>query len=448
MRRMLFTSAAIAAALTMGLGACGDDGDKGTTDTTQTDTVSPGDTAGDTTEDATSNPDATGDTAGDTVVADPCTPNPCTNPPAPTCDEDGKVVTAGATGTCTANGAVPECAYTTTATACEPDEVCATGACIAAGDPCEYEFAEAASVVTEIRIASLAADNSDDCCFDFNGDDKVDNKLGSILKTAAGLVGDLNGTIKAQVDDGKLVILLEEEGLDDVTTDSSITLNGFIGDPTAGAKTGADADGLGTFTALNSSFLPGTAVPLISFQNAAIAAGVLSGGPTVFTLSLPLLEGAPLVVQISMTQLEGKVTTGPNGKGLDIGAQATGDLGAKLGGVIKEVDLYEAVNSFIASSCVVVTDADNKLVSLGADGTWKCASTTASGGNPAEVDSSACDEDDPAKKLAGFCGALALFIRPDVDTDMDGKNDAISIGLWINATSATITPDPVCTPVR
>ncbi|MCA9513666.1 MAG: hypothetical protein KC635_01870 [Myxococcales bacterium] len=445
---MLLTSAVLAAALTMGLGACGDDGETtGTTDTVQNDTSTTDSTTTDTsTGDDTNVPD----TSGDTTVADPCTPNPCTNPPAATCDDMGMVVTYGATGTCTANGSAAECAYTSSMADCDSGKVCAAGACVEAGDPCEYSFDEKASVVTEIRIASLAANGADGnptdhCCFDFTDDGKIDNKLGSILKTVGSLVGDLNGTIKEQVDGGSLVILLEEKGVDDTTSDSSVSLNGFLGDPVEGTKTGAEADGMGTFTASNSSFLPGTATPLISFQDASIAASVLAGGPTVFTLSLPLLEGAPLVVQISMTRLEGKVSTGPNGKGLDIGAENETDLGAKLGGVITLTDLYSAVNTFVAGSCVTVTDADNKLVSLGTDGKWKCASTTASGGNPAEVDTSACDDNDPAKQLAGFCSALVAVVGPDVDTDEDGTKDAISIGLWVNATSATITSDPTCT---
>ena len=136
-----------------------------------------------------------------------------------------------------------------------------------AGNTCEYAFDEKASVVTEIRIASLAANGADGnptdhCCFDFTDDGKIDNKLGSILKTVGSLVGDLNGTIKEQVDGGSLVILLEEKGVDDTTSDSSVSLNGFLGDPVEGTKTGAEADGMGTFTASNSSFLPGTATPL------------------------------------------------------------------------------------------------------------------------------------------------------------------------------------------
>ena len=46
--------------------------------------------------------------------------------------------------------------------------------------------------------------------------------------------------------------------------------------------------------------------------------------------------------------------------------------------------------------------------------------------------------EDACAQVADYCGILLLFLKPDLDTDFDGKNDAMSVGVWVDATSATI----------
>ena len=64
---------------------------------------------------------------------DPCTPNPCTSPPADTCTSD-TLQQHPNPGTCTSPAGVPQCGYTSTMQDCTTiDRVCQGGACV---DPC------------------------------------------------------------------------------------------------------------------------------------------------------------------------------------------------------------------------------------------------------------------------------------------------------------------------
>jgi len=439
MRKFSRLSSAVLAAFSFGVVAC-DSSPTPAGDTTQTDTVADttDTTSGETTPDATT-PEAT----SEVTPANPCDPNPCTAQKAPTCDADGKVVTYATPGTCADNDGLAACTYAETATACANlGEVCSGGACLAGGDACNYVFDERVSYVTSIAVANQGAD--DTCCFDYTGDGQPDNSLGDLLKTAGTLLGlDVNAQIAAQIAGGTLVLLLETKGVEDVVNDSSVNISGFYGaDGDADAEN--NAAGTSTFTVDPSSFQSGTQLPLIGFPGASIAAGVLTAGPNLFQLSLPIV-GAQLDIAVSETKVEGDVALGPNGHGLTMGAGA--GLGTKLGGVIKRDDLYAALNAFVATcTCVEFTNAaDTQLV--GDDGQCNAAKTD-----------KCTDADGPAcKQLPPLCGTLLAFIDSDVDTacltsgsyneaDCDGENDAVSVGVWLKATSGTIAGVQECTP--
>lgn len=441
MRKFGLTSGVLAAVFAFGLVACGDSG------TTETDTTQATDTVGgDTIAEADA---ADTSVAGDTTVADPCDPNPCTHPPGPTCNGDNTaIVAAPAVGVCTDDAGTATCDYSaTTETACTGSRICSNGTCADPGDPCDYVFDAKVSYVTHLALASQAkatapAKPADDCCFDYTDDGIVDNKLGSILALASSLIGDLNATIQGQVDSGSLVLLLETVGVTDPANATGVTINGFLGED-ANADLTDNASGTASFTVNNSSFKPGTKDALISFTGAEIASGKLTAGPSLFSLSIPILEGAVLSLDITQTRVESIVSTGPNGEGLvmtgDVNDPDTSEpYGAKLGGVITQADLFNGINGFIDASCVTINDDDGKLVSFNAGtGKWACAKT-------ADVDDSTCEDGDPATQLTSYCGALLAFIVPDVDTNDDGVKDAISIGLWLKATSATALADPAC----
>lgn len=450
MRNLTRYSVVLAAALSWGVAACGDDSSPGTSDTATTTTTEADTSTG---TDATVTPDATttedGTTTTDTV-ADPCTPNPCTTAPAAGCDGNS-TVTYAATGTCTNTDGAATCDYAATTTACTGTDVCSAGSCVAAGDKCDYTFDERVSYVTTIRVGNQDANKDpgtnlpyDACCFDFTGDGKPDNKLGTILKAVATFTGDINSLIQENIDSGSLALLLETKGVEDVTTDADFDMYGFYG-ADADADLENNAAGTSAFTVNPSSFLEGTSTPLIGFEGASIAAGVLSAGPSLFQLSVPIV-GAQLDIAVSNTQLEGVVAVGPNGKGLTmdgdvaIHGDASGDTyGAKLGGVIKKSDLIAALNHYMDTcDCTYKNSAQEtvtEFISTTGD-TAKCNTATCTG------------EGQACTALPSYCSVLIGLVSPDVDLTDDGKTtslgDGISVGVFVKATSASISGVDSC----
>ncbi len=457
MRTLLRPTLILAATLGLALAACDSDSNPGTTDTgagvdatTDTgggaDVTSPeedgaaGDAAEDTATDA-----GPADTAQDTAPPDPCDPNPCT---AKAAECVGTVATTyTAPGTCTAVDGAATCEFAKdTETDCTTDgKVCSNGACVDGGDPSAYTFSGQASFVSGMRIPSP---DTDPCCFDYTDDGAPDNALGTLLDSLSGLLGDsdVNGMIQSSIEDGTIAILLEYVGLDDATSDDSLTMNGFYGayaslDANGNPDYATALTGEGHFTADASSFIEGTAVPLISFAGAKIEAGVLQAGPSLFTLNFPLM-GMVLSASVSGTQVEATVTANANGKGLDF-------TDAKLGGYVKGEDLASAVNA-IANGCDCL-GLTTDLITFNPLATEpKLACDPAA---QADVDANTCTDADGSicTGLAGYVGTGGLvctglfLLAMDVDSDGNGKADSISVGVRLDGVAATIdglTPPP------
>ncbi|MFO0749920.1 MAG: hypothetical protein U1F43_30260 [Myxococcota bacterium] len=452
MRNFTRFSTVLAAALTWGVAACGDDANPGTSDTTTTTDAT---TATDSTSTDSTATTTTTDTTGDTNPTDPCTPNPCTTPPAADCDGNS-AVTYAATGTCANNDGVAACTYAETPTPCTGTNVCVDGACVAGADKCTYTFDDKVSYVTNIRVGNQDANKDpgtnlpwDACCFDFTDDGKVDNKLGTILAAAASFTGDINALIQENIDSGSLALLLETKGVESATADDDLDIYGFYG-ADADADLTNNATGMSSFTVNPSSFVTGTATPLIGFEGAKIASSTLTAGPSLFQLSVPVV-GAQLDLAVSNTQIEAVVATGPNGKGLTMDGTVEdhsnpGDTyGAKLGGVIKKSDLIAALNTFVDTCDCTFSGGATELISITGN-TAKCNTSTG-----CTSESSACTQ------LPSFCGVLIGLIAVDVDLDGDscpgtGCNasvkpslaDGISVGVFVKATSADISGVDTC----
>lgn len=442
-------STVLAASASFGFAACGDDTTPAPADTsTGTDTAPEPD--GTTGTDTAVEDTATGT---DTVVADPCAPNPCTTPPGPRCDGE-TVVTSSGTGTCTANGATAACsAYTEVRTDCTGDTpICAGGACVAAGDACDYEFDERVSYVTEIKVVGAS-----DCCFDFGGPNaNNDNALGNLLGEG-GTISlipnvnfDVNATLSEQIcadptatcTEAGLVLLLETKGITDVANQAGVTVHGFYGSDDDGDLAN-NRDGSGVFNAQPASFIEGTATPIIAFNNAKIENGILTAGPSLFTLNIPLL-GANLSLSVEETRFEGEVALGPNGKGLSIG----GTAGAKLGGLVVLADLAAEFNSFLETTCACIDKTDPTK-----DYVYVTTGTAADKANfnikqKLAADStctgegqSVCQSIEGNGNILGLAGG---FIAPDIDRDLDGIRESLSIGVRIKGTSGTIADVEMC----
>lgn len=142
---------ALALALAAGCGddtsatASASDGSTSTTgDTSSTGDASTSSTTGDdagTDSDSAGSSTTTSSGGATTSQRDPCDPNPCEHPPAPSCDGD-VLIEAEAVGTCVTDDGLPTCEYATNETDCaqlDPLSVCSEGACVPIAAPAEGE---------------------------------------------------------------------------------------------------------------------------------------------------------------------------------------------------------------------------------------------------------------------------------------------------------------------
>lgn len=372
----------LASALALVLAAgCGDDGTTVTTDTLPTDTSVATDTGAD-------------DTTADTAVADT---------------------------------ASVDAAEDTTAADTTP---------VDPNDPCNYVFSDKVAYVTELAVGSVSDTEvaglpDDHCCFDQNSDGSVDNRLGEIIKTVQELpqiTRTVNGVLAANIADGSIAILTENVGLDSLVSSTGVTVNFFYG-LDSDADQANNVAGQGSFYVKPSSFVTGTAQPRVSFSGVTVTNGNLFVGPGVFHLDIPLANGLAIEADIQNTRIEGKITEGPHG---GVAIDGSDSHGGKLGGIVRQDDLFAAFNTFVDTycGCLQVQGGDDALVKSGE--IWSCAT----------FDKSACSESDEVQNqcrvLADVCGLALSLITPDIDTDNSGAADAFSVGFWFRATGASV----------
>lgn len=258
------------------------------------------------------------------------------------------------------------------------------------------------------------------CCFDFNGDAEIDNAVGGLMQTLVSLMGDVdvNEMLAQSIYSGELAILVEFLNVADWQNSSGITMNAYVGEDADWDYTdNLDPVNGGAFLALPDSF-DENGDPLIVFQNMSIDTGTLSGGPSQFFLSLPLLA-APIDVIVDQAMIEGQVSL--------VGDSKLHIEDGKLGGVIRKTVLVEALNTYVKSTC----DCLGLNQELFNGETNKCAT----GGTPDN-----CFYGDGCAEIYNYCGMAASIIDLvlDVDVDNDGTNDSISVGVLFTAIPATI----------
>lgn len=451
MRNMFRISGVAFAALALSLAAC--DSDSGTTGTgtdTSTDTSTGTDTttgsdgtvgtdADATTGTETSTDDGTPDTTEtDTTETDTTTdtgptlfcgdPDPCAGVGGTSCDGDDLVVTSA-----TCNEETDSCDMVEDSrTPCGEGMACnaATGSCVAVIDT--FVPSEDASLVSGLAIGG--AGEEEDCCFDFDGDDEIDNALGGLLNQIGGLLGadaDINALVQEQIDEGTVLLTLEYNGLDE--TDSAadatgISINAYLGELREDSPIADVLAGTGTVNVNDDSFLPGTFNPLINFADASISSGMLNAGPSLFILAINI-DVISLSLTISGATIEAPVEVGANGKGL----QNVDSERGKLGGYVQMEDVVGALNAFADSSCGCL-NSDKPLAEIVSEGKGKC--------NKAPADGITCDENDSTEgicvQLNDFCSAAFIFLKPDIDGDNNGVVDSLSLGAWIEMVSVSI----------
>ena len=362
-------------------------------------------------------PDGEGCAAG-VCSSDPCTPNPCTEPPSDSCDGDIPVV-YDETGECIYIGDTTSCSYGfEELAACAEGTFCSEGACIDGGAP--SEFGEDVSVITEMLLAG--ANNPEDCCFDFDGDGQVDNGVGGLLGTLGSFLGDVDvdGSLAEAIADGSVTILLEADGVDDLVNDDSVDVRGYVGYYTDEGE---------VFVQPGSFNPDGT--PLVYFEDGVIEEGVAVMGPADFQTSLPL-AGFNLSLEVKDARGQTEVSVSEDGDNFDM-------TDGKLGGLIPFGDIVTTLN-MVAGACECLDLNGGPMFDLDGEDSISCSSSF-DDANPScsDADGSLCTG------LAGIadqkflvCNIGLGLIKPDIDTDFNGKGDHFSVGLRFSGEAESI----------
>jgi hypothetical protein len=287
-----------------------------------------------------------------------------------------------------------------------------------------HEFNEAASFLSHVALAGVG--NEPACCFDFNGDGAMDNVLGEFAASTESLVGEVGATnfiMDEMILGGEYAPIIEYVGLDSVTDDGSITLHTYLGldsdgdlaDNLAGTgEFGVKAKGLGANGATPQATLKGR-----------IEAGTLSVKGTGTRVLVPVLPVIWVELPLDEVHIEAPVTIGANGLGLATGA-------GKLGGIISLESFAGAMNEHFDEHCDCLAVEEP----LAAVEEGKLVFTQV----PNEFVT--CDEEDDTELACYYANKymamLSPFLKPDVDWNEDGVDEALSIGFSFHMVSTHI----------
>jgi hypothetical protein len=296
-------------------------------------------------------------------------------------------------------------------------------------------FAGATGVVTRLAIGNHASGTApaDACCTDFGTDGVVDNRLGVAIRALDSLDGsDTNALIAERIASASTLTAILFDARPDRGADALDV--GFVPATLVSADLSAIPAGTAELLLQRIGFVDGTAEPR-SYLAATLGGTSLrtatTSRPNEVVIEVPLL-GLDVAWPLVDARLEGTLTAGPSGAS----GRLSGDpLGARLSGLAPLDQALGAISDAYAARCpcaVFPLDSGDRL--FNAAGTCVRPDTLACTG----ADSDACI------RPPGLCGALRSLLGPDVDTDADGTNDAISSGFWLETTTATVVGVEAC----
>lgn len=306
---------------------------------------------------------------------------------------------------------------------CAPDEECNQGNCLSVFRSCDSvdppprceadvdEFSwEPVSVVTSLELAG------EECCVDFTGDGVADNGFVTIFDwTGEADRAEFEQRIQEAIEIGDLIYVFEHDGLEEAGTAGEYRLNFFRGSERQELEVILDSDSI-----------DGGTHPKKGFPDASIDDdGQLDAEHGAMTM--PFLwsfsDGTEMVVPIRHAELRGAVSivSGADGDAVSIEK-------VEVGGIIAMEELFEEVNQ-VAAECACLGNPEQYFE-------YDETSSTAS-----------CDESIDAEACEGQCAGIAqtcqglspiLTIWPDIDLNGNGIDDAVSVGLTLEARPGAI----------
>ena len=348
----------------------------------------------------------------DSQLTKPCYEGPAETDSIGECRPGSQVCTAGQWGVCTGQ-ATPE------------PEVCdgldndcngQTDDTLWTSSPAQYNFGTG-SYIYELQIS----DSSAPCCFDINGDNNLDNKLGEVASLLTTMGYTINDDITNAIRTGDLMLLFEYHCYDE-TQNGSFPLVLFNGSSSTGDYW-ENLQGNGQFIVREDSFIPNTGEPALRFDNARLSDQNLTAGPGSFPLGFLNLMGPAMSDDLIINaRIEGTPVTTETGLSL---------LNGRLGGSIPLATLLRQLNIYFTDQCSCLGFQGDMI-------SWNIISGTYVVECQNISQSDTCS-DQQCSFLGGQCEALLdLINQPDVDSDWDGILDSLSVGIVFNAAAASI----------
>lgn len=255
----------------------------------------------------------------------------------------------------------------------------------------------------------------------------IDNQLGTFLGTLAGIAPGLNlgASLDEAVDKGSVVLLsnMKATALDSA---ARVGMWVYIGDGTmAQPMPCTDAndtvcrhhlDGAGMF-----AIKAGTQTDAKMAGD--IMTGTFTGGPGTINLQLSLAaDSPPIDLPLQLARASIKVTA------------AGFASGSKLGGAILQTDIEGKIHPAIET---IVDDLVARDCTGGAPPNCGCTSGSTGSSVLGFLDTAA--PRDCEVSLAEVTSTLNGLLIPDVDIDSNGTNDAVSLGIGVQAVKGVFT---------
>ena len=254
--------------------------------------------------------------------------------------------------------------------------------------------------------------------------DGVDNQLGMLLPSLGTLAPDLQDGVDAQVDEGGIILLadLRAPELDNASGAGVWFYEGVDAVP---APCVDEADevcrghlaGTGTFAVAAAA---ATDTKLVG----SIVATTFQGGPGVFTLPLRLSSGPVFYLPLQQAKVQLRVSASGFG------------AGSKLGGALRGEVVDGALVPGLHGSLVPWIDAD--CAGPRTPPSCGCEAGTRGAAALALLDG----DDDCTATLAETRAVIDDLVTFDLDLDLDGVDDALSIGVGLSAVRASFAVPP------
>ncbi|MFB6350787.1 MAG: hypothetical protein ABEN55_00855 [Bradymonadaceae bacterium] len=323
-------------------------------------------------------------------------------------------------------------------------------------DPTTYGDWGASSVLTHLEVSSDAAK---DCCFNIDGskDGSPDNQLGEV---AGALPFDVDRELKERLTNGGFATLMEHQGLKSLSGSQTFDGNIYVGyfanaDSSnflqntesecnlARQDCSVESSAGESFLVSPESFDDGTH-PQVQFHPTELNDGALTGGPSRVVLNFGVRGVGSLILDIRGTMIEGDVVASAS----DLEGNGVTIENGRLGGYVLLKDVVTLLNNLL-TPCDCLGNPEAAIQYPGTSSGDPDLFPDNCSGQECQLTCTEMVEQRASECGAGsgviceeterICSTVGGLVQlADLDSDSDGRVDALSIGAMFEMTGAKI----------